>query len=104
MPAMPAAVRRATAACRTGVTAPEGAADALLQAVGEVAIDEEDMIIPVTAVSGARPMFLLVECWRRPRRQGLPPDLARRMARATVAGPVRCSPPARRMRPTCASR
>jgi pyrroline-5-carboxylate reductase len=65
-------------------------ADALLAATGEVAwVEEEGLIDPVTAVSGGGPayVFLLAEVLEAAaREQGLPPDLARRMARATVAG------------------
>ena len=65
-------------------------ADALLTAVGEVAwVDDEALIDPVTAVSGGGPayVFLLAEIMEAAAiEQGLPPALARRMARATVAG------------------
>ncbi len=58
--------------------------------MGEVAwVAEEDQINPVTAVSGGGPayVFLLAEVMEKAAiEQGLPPDLARRMARATVAG------------------
>jgi pyrroline-5-carboxylate reductase len=64
--------------------------DALLSAVGEVAwAEEEAMLDPVTAVSGGGPayVFLLAEVMEAAAvEQGLPRDLARRMARATVAG------------------
>ena len=62
----------------------------LLAAIGEVAwVDQEDQINPVTAVSGGGPayVFLLAEVLEAAAvEQGLPRDLARRMARATVAG------------------
>ena len=65
-------------------------ADALLASVGEVAwVEEEALLDPVTAVSGGGPayVFLLAEVMEPAAiEQGLPPDLARRMARATVAG------------------
>lgn len=93
MPNTPAAVRRGFTAAfaAPGVTpAQKALADALLQAVGEVAwLDEEDQINPVTAVSGGGPayVFLLAELMEKAAiEQGLAPELARRMARATVAG------------------
>jgi pyrroline-5-carboxylate reductase len=93
MPNTPAAVRQGFTAAYAakGVTpAQKTLADALLQAVGEVAwVDDEDQINPVTAVSGGGPayVFLLAEVMEKAAiEQGLPPDLARRMARATVAG------------------
>ncbi len=64
--------------------------NSLLAAVGEVGwVDDEWLIDPVTAVSGSGPayVFLLVECLAEAGvAQGLPPDLAMRLARATVAG------------------
>ena len=93
MPNTPAAVRQGFTAAfaAPGVTAAQKSlADALLQAVGEVAwVEDEDQINPVTAVSGGGPayVFLLAEVMEKAAiEQGLPPDLARRMARATVAG------------------
>ena len=93
MPNTPAAVRQGFTAAYAapGVTpAQKALADALLQAVGEVAwVEHEDQINPVTAVSGGGPayVFLLAEVMEKAAiEQGLPPDLARRMARATVAG------------------
>ncbi len=93
MPNTPAAVRQGFTAAfaAPGVDAAQRAlADALLQAVGEVAwVEDEDQINPVTAVSGGGPayVFLLAEVMEKAAiEQGLPPDLARRMARATVAG------------------
>ncbi len=93
MPNTPAAVRQGFTAAYAapGVTATQKSlADALLQAVGEVAwVEDEDQINPVTAVSGGGPayVFLLAEVMEKAAiEQGLPPDLARRMARATVAG------------------
>jgi pyrroline-5-carboxylate reductase len=52
-------------------------------------VDDEDLIDPVTAVSGGGPayVFLLIEALAEAgRKQGLPADLAMRIARATVAG------------------
>lgn len=93
MPNTPAAVRQGfTVACPgPGVTAAQRAlADRLLGAIGEVAwVEEEGLIDPVTAVSGGGPayVFLLAELLEKAAvEQGLPADLARRMARATVAG------------------
>lgn len=93
MPNTPAAVRQGFTAAYAapGVNAAQrDLADALLQAVGEVAwVAEEDQINPVTAVSGGGPayVFLLAEVLEKAAiEQGLPADLARRMARATVAG------------------
>ena len=57
---------------------------ALLEAVGVVAwVDDEALIDVATAVSGSGPayVFLLAECL-----EGLPPELAARLARATVSG------------------
>jgi pyrroline-5-carboxylate reductase len=93
MPNTPAAVRQGftVAFPGPGVTAAQrGLADRLLSAVGEVAwVEEEGLIDPVTAVSGGGPayVFLLAELLEAAAiEQGLPPDLARRMARTTVAG------------------
>jgi pyrroline-5-carboxylate reductase len=93
MPNTPAAVRRgfSVAVASAEVSAAQRElAEGLLAAIGEVAwVDQESLIDPVTAVSGGGPayVFLLVEVLERAAiEQGLPPDLARRMARATVAG------------------
>ncbi len=93
MPNTPAAIRRGfTVACPgPGVTAAQRAlADTLLSATGELAwVEEEGLIDPVTAVSGGGPayVFLLAEVLEAAAvEQGIPPELARRMARATVAG------------------
>lgn len=93
MPNTPAAVRQGftVAYAAPGVSeAGRALADALLQAVGEVCwVEQEDQINPVTAVSGGGPayVFLLAEVMEKAAiEQGLPADLARRMARATVAG------------------
>jgi pyrroline-5-carboxylate reductase len=62
----------------------------LLSSVGEVAwVDDEDQIDAVTALSGGGPayVFLLAECLAHAGIQsGLPEDLAKRLARVTVAG------------------
>ena len=93
MPNTPAAVRQGiTVACAgPGVTPDQRAlCDTLLQAIGKVAwVEDEGLIDPVTAVSGGGPayVFLLAELLERAAvEQGIPPDLARLMARQTVAG------------------
>lgn len=93
MPNTPAAIRQGiTVACAgKTVTPPQRAlCDDLLVAIGTVAwVDDEDLIDPVTAVSGGGPayVFLLAELLERAAlEQGIPPDLARLLARKTVAG------------------
>ncbi|HEY4252011.1 MAG TPA: pyrroline-5-carboxylate reductase [Roseomonas sp.] len=93
MPNTPAAIRQGFTAAfaAPGVTEAQRAlADRLLAAIGEVAwVAEEDLINPVTAVSGGGPayVFLLAELLEQAAiGEGLPADLARRMARATVSG------------------
>jgi len=93
MPNTPAAVRQGfTVACAgPGVSpAQQTLADNLLAATGEVAwVEDESLLDPVTAVSGGGPayVFLLAELLEAAAiEQGIPADLARRMARATVAG------------------
>jgi pyrroline-5-carboxylate reductase len=93
MPNTPAAIGQGfTVACpgRRVSSAQKDLADRLLSATGEVAwVDAESLIDPVTAVSGGGPayVFLLAELLEKAAlEQGVPPDLARRMARATVAG------------------
>lgn len=93
MPNTPAAVGRGiTVACANRAVTPRqrDKCTDLLAAVGEVAwVDDEALLDPVTAVSGSGPayVFLLVECLAEAGVQaGLPPDLAMRLARATVAG------------------
>ena len=93
MPNTPAAIGQGfTVACAgPGVTGPQrDLCDTLLAAVGEVAwVDDEALIDPVTAVSGGGPayVFLLAELLERAAiAEGIPADLARRMARRTVAG------------------
>lgn len=93
MPNTPAAVGRgitvATANPRVTPTQ-RRLADMLLSAVGEVGwVDDEALIDAVTAVSGSGPayVFLLIECLAKAGvAAGLPPELATRLARATVAG------------------
>lgn len=93
MPNTPAAVRRGiTAACPgAGVSAAQRTlCDTLLSAVGEVVwVEDEALIDPITAVSGGGPayVFLLAEVLEQAAiEQGIPPDLARRLARVTVSG------------------
>ena len=93
MPNTPAAVRQGvTVACPgPGVdTAQRTLCDRLLQAIGVVAwADDEALLDPVTAVSGSGPayVFLLAELMERAAiEQGIPPDLARLLARQTVSG------------------
>jgi pyrroline-5-carboxylate reductase len=66
------------------------AAEELLSAVGVVEwVAEEPLLDAVTAVSGSGPayVFLLIECLGEAGvAEGLPPALARRLARETVAG------------------
>jgi pyrroline-5-carboxylate reductase len=93
MPNTPAAVRQGvTVACPgTGVSAPQRVlCERLLQAIGVVAwVEDEGLLDPVTAVSGSGPayVFLLAELMEQAaREQGIPPDLARLLARQTVSG------------------
>jgi pyrroline-5-carboxylate reductase len=93
MPNTPAAVRQGvTVACPgPGVSAQQKAlCDRLLQAIGKVAwVEDEALLDPVTAVSGSGPayVFLLAELMEQAAiEQGIPPDLARLLARQTVAG------------------
>jgi pyrroline-5-carboxylate reductase len=93
MPNTPAAVRRGmTVACanaRVG-SSQRYACGRLLEAVGEVAwVADEALMDAVTAVSGSGPayVFLLAECLAQAGAEaGLPPELAARLARVTVAG------------------
>jgi len=93
MPNTPAAVRQGvTVACPgPGVTAAQRAlCDTLLEAIGSVAwVDDEALLDPVTAVSGSGPayVFLLAELMEQAAiEQGIPPALARQLARETVSG------------------
>ena len=93
MPNTPAALRLGfTVACPgPGVSEAQRAlCDQLLRAIGEAAwVEDEGVIDPVTAVSGGGPayVFLLAEVMEQAAiSQGVPAELARRMARATVAG------------------
>jgi pyrroline-5-carboxylate reductase len=93
MPNTPAAVRQGvTVACPSPLVSSEqrGLCDRLLQAIGKVAwVDDEGLLDPVTAVSGSGPayVFLLAELMEKAAiEQGIPPDLARLLARQTVSG------------------
>jgi pyrroline-5-carboxylate reductase len=93
MPNTPAAIGQGFTCCFAGPgvdVRQKALADELLAAVGEVAwVEDEGLIDPVTAVSGGGPayVFLLAEVMEQAAiAQGLPPDLARRMARRTVSG------------------
>jgi pyrroline-5-carboxylate reductase len=93
MPNTPAAIRQGVtvATAGPGVSGAQRAlCDELLRAVGQVAwVDDEDLIDPVTAISGGGPayVFLLAELLEHAGiAQGLTPDLARLLARATVSG------------------
>jgi pyrroline-5-carboxylate reductase len=93
MPNTPAAIGRGiTVACADGrVTETQRElCDRLLATVGDVAwVEDEALIDPVTAVSGSGPayVFLLAELLEQAGiAEGLPADLARLLARKTVAG------------------
>ncbi|MGH7042681.1 MAG: pyrroline-5-carboxylate reductase [Acetobacteraceae bacterium] len=93
MPNTPAAIRQGvTVACPgPGVTIPQRAlCERLLGAIGAVAwVADEALLDPVTAVSGSGPayVFLLAELLEQAAvEQGIPPELARLLARRTVAG------------------
>jgi pyrroline-5-carboxylate reductase len=93
MPNTPASIGRGitVAVPNRNVTAAQRAlTDTLLRATGKVEwADDEALIDAVTAVSGSGPayVFLLAEALARAgAAAGLPPDLAERLARETVAG------------------
>lgn len=93
MPNTPAAVRQGITVAVAGaaVSAPQrDLAEALLGAVGEVAlVADEAWLDPVTAVSGGGPayVFLLTELLQAAAiEQGIPAELASRLARQTVIG------------------
>jgi pyrroline-5-carboxylate reductase len=93
MPNTPAAIGRAiTVACpnREVTPAHRRLCEALLAAIGESTwVEDEALMDPVTAVSGSGPayVFLLIEALAAAgEREGLPADLALRLARETVAG------------------
>jgi pyrroline-5-carboxylate reductase len=93
MPNTPAAIGRGiTVAVAADNVSPtqRAVADALLRATGSVEwVDDENLMDAVTAVSGSGPayIFLLAEALARAGVEaGLPPELATRLARETVAG------------------
>jgi pyrroline-5-carboxylate reductase len=93
MPNTPAAIGRGiTVACANPLvtSGQRQLCDRLLAAIGENAwVEDEALIDAVTAVSGSGPayVFLLIEALARAgQAEGLPADLALRLARATVAG------------------
>ncbi|MDQ4134719.1 MAG: pyrroline-5-carboxylate reductase [Pseudomonadota bacterium] len=93
MPNLPASIGRGATGAAVNDRVSEGQrlmADALLASNGIVEwLSTEDQIDAVTAVSGSGPayVFHLVECLAEAgAAAGLPPDLAERLARATVTG------------------
>jgi pyrroline-5-carboxylate reductase len=93
MPNTPAAVRQGVtvATAGPGVTAVQSSlCNRLLQAIGTVAwVEQEGLLDAVTAVSGGGPayVFLLAELLEKAGiEQGLPPELARMVARQTISG------------------
>ncbi len=93
MPNTPAAIGQGITVAVSGLGVSADQADLchrLLAASGEVAwLDDEGLIDPATSVSGCGPayVFLLAELLEQEGvAQGLPPELARRLARKTVSG------------------
>ena len=93
MPNLPASIGRGATGAAVNEHVSEAQrlmADALLSSNGIVEwLPSEDLIDAVTAVSGSGPayVFHLVECLAEAgAAAGLPPDLAQRLARATVTG------------------
>ncbi|EIM25838.1 pyrroline-5-carboxylate reductase [Microvirga lotononidis] len=93
MPNLPASIGRGATGAAVNEKVSETqrlTADALLSSNGIVEwLPSEDLIDAVTALSGSGPayVFHLVECLAEAgTAAGLPPDLARRLARATVTG------------------
>lgn len=93
MPNTPALLRRGITVCCPTPTVSElqrKRVHALLQAIGKVEwVEEESLIDAVTSVSGSGPayVFHLAECMAEAGiEQGLPPELANRLARETIAG------------------
>jgi pyrroline-5-carboxylate reductase len=93
MPNTPAAVGRGiTVACANAAVSRDQVLQCtmLLEAVGEVVfLDDEALLDAATPVSGSGPayVFLLAECLAEAGEEaGLPPELAARLARETVAG------------------
>ncbi len=93
MPNTPAAIGQGmtVAFAGPGITAAQhDLCDALLAAVGEVAwVDHEDLMDRITPISGCGPayVFLLTELLEKAGiAEGIPPALARTLARQTVSG------------------
>lgn len=93
MPNLPASIGRGATGAAASPETTEGQrrlADALLSSVGVVEwLASETLIDAVTAVSGSGPayVFHLAECLTEAgTAAGLPPEVAARLARATVAG------------------
>ena len=93
MPNTPAAIGQGFTAAFAGPGVSSGQhslCETLLRAIGEVAwVEAEGQIDAVTATSGGGPayVFLLAELLEQAAvEQGLPPALAKRLARSTVAG------------------
>jgi pyrroline-5-carboxylate reductase len=93
MPNTPAAIGRGitvAVAAKNVSAAQRAVADALLRATGTVEwVDDENLMDAVTAVSGSGPAYIFLlaeELARAGVEAGLPPDLATKLARETVAG------------------
>jgi len=93
MPNTPAAIGRGITVAVTAKNVSAGQraiADALLRATGSVEwIDDENLMDAVTAVSGSGPAYIFLlaeELARAGVEAGLPPELATKLARETVAG------------------
>lgn len=93
MPNMAVSVGRGITVCVPNAhvsPAQRATSDGLLRAVGEVAwVDDEGLLDAVTAVSGSGPayVFYLAECLAEAGvKAGLSPELAQKLASATVAG------------------
>ncbi len=93
MPNTPAAVRQGITVAVAGAHVSESQhrlADTLLAATGQIAwVTDEALLDPVTAISGGGPayVFLLTELLEKAAlEQGIPPDLARNLARQTIIG------------------
>jgi pyrroline-5-carboxylate reductase len=93
MPNLPASIGRGATGAASNPETSEAQrlmADALLRSVGIVEwLPSEDLIDAVTALSGSGPAYIfhLAECLAEAGiGVGLPPDLAMRLARATVTG------------------
>jgi pyrroline-5-carboxylate reductase len=93
MPNTPAAIGRGitvAVAAKNVSAAQRAVADALLRATGSVEwVDDEKLMDAVTAVSGSGPAYIFLlaeELARAGVEAGLPPELATKLARETVAG------------------